>query len=722
MNFIGSIFDKESNEYVYLLGQFYEYVNNETKQTKLQLNIYETNISNVIRTYKGTLTYHVMIGTYFNKEESKSIYYRAPYGDGDYLFEKILLEAAIIPFRDYDNGNKSIDVAISVSYVDDDNPENNFEQRAYGTIDLTQLTNDDDIVYTKLSDEDKQALIEGTVAIKTKIIVKPEQGKTNELILTEEDSIKSWDLSSERYVPENGFIGQFVARTLSGELHNIDDDFNIEDRTIKLLIGIVRLGTRYQYLKTENGNVIITENGEKIYVKDLGEDITTWYSLGDFLITKPEDDDVSDNTKFESYDYTVKFNTDFNADYTSVNFPLSFNDLIKNGNTSFTALNLAKYVCEQIGLELSSESYNFNNNDFKITSNQFTEGNSCRDVMKNIAQLAYGWCRIGWDNKVYIDSIKTDTSNISPYDIFTNDNYYSFTKLREAYGPVNRVVVGMSSVEGESFSVEDEQSINQNGLTQIDVMDNPILYTEDLKRLSLNGAENLFGLYYIPFEIETPGHIWLTGNTPIIIKDMNGLSNYTYPFNTIIHYTGHIKTTIQGPSITRQEQAVAYSRSLYKTIKNVGIKVDKQEGIINIVNSNLKVAIDGLSSLENRFDMEITDTYSKQQIQEIISGISEDGTVVSSVKSTAGTFDMNGLTIEQSTADTKTNINADGMIIYNKTSSVDDPLLTVNSDGVIAKNVKVSTYLNIGSHSRIEDYTHTDGDVGTGVFWIGSDY
>ena len=129
-----------------------------------------------------------------------------------------------------------------------------------------------------------------------------------------------------------------------------------------------------------------------------------------------------------------------------------------------------------------------------------------------------------------------------------------------------------------------------------------------------------------------------------------------------------------------------------------------------------------MSSLENRFDMEITETYSKQQIQEIISGIAEDGTVVSSVKSTAGTFDMNGLTIEQSTADTATNINANGMIIYNKTSSVDDPLLTVNSNGVVAKNVKVSTYLNIGSHSRIEDYTHTDGSIGTGVFWIGSDY
>ena len=63
------------------------------------------------------------------------------------------------------------------------------------------------------------------------------------------------------------------------------------------------------------------------------------------------------------------------------------------------------------------------------------------------------------------------------------------------------------------------------------------------------------------------------------------------------------------------------------------------------------------------------------------------------------------------------------MIIYNTTGTIeDDRLLDVNSEGVDAKNIKVSKYLNIGSHSRMEDYTHTDYTEGTGVFWIGSDY
>ena len=84
---------------------------------------------------------------------------------------------------------------------------------------------------------------------------------------------------------------------------------------------------------------------------------------------------------------------------------------------------------------------------------------------------------------------------------------------------------------------------------------------------------------------------------------------------------------------------------------------------------------------------------------------------------------MNGLTIEQSNADTKTNINADGMKIYNAKSGLDsDPLLDVNSEGMDAENIKVRTYLNIGSHSRMEDYTDPSGETGTGIFWIGGDY
>ena len=586
------------------------------------------------------------------------------------------------------------------------------------------------IPFTEMGASTKEAIVNGSVAIRTRLVVNDleqnadavmtlsdtdnETSTTNKTVLTESDAVKTWELNDERYVPNNGFIGQFVSRTLTGELHNIDDDFTIENKNVELQIGVVQLGTRYTWLTTEDGDILVDEKGNQVYIKDLGTDITTWYSLGNFLVTKPEDDEVKDNTKFEAFDYATKFNIDFNGDYVNASYQTSFNELLQTQGV--TAKWLAEYTCAQAGVEFTTN--DFTNSDFNITSNQFVSGESCRDVMKAISELAFGWCRIGWDNKCYIDEPQTVSATDGDENILTNDNYYSLTTQKEIFGPVNRVVIGMSAVDGEDVAIEDAASIEQYGLTEISIMDNPMLYTEELRNSIIDSGQKLFGMYYTPMETETPGHPWLKGNELIDVRDMEGRSRPTYPFNRTMSYTGHIKTKLMTPAPTQQEKTIAYNKTIYKTLRNVGIQVNKQEGLINIINSKTQAAEDGLHAIETRLDTEITDTYSKTQIQEIISGIAEDGTAVSSVKTISGTFDMNGLTIEKSGANTKTNINTDGMIIYNTSgTSTDDELLNVNSDGIDAKNIKVAKYLNIGSHSRLEDY-----EDGTGVFWIGGGY
>lgn len=588
-----------------------------------------------------------------------------------------------------------------------------------------------DFPFTEMGTATKEALITGSAAIRTRLVVNniptsslatysTSETSENTLILTEQDAVKTWDLNDERYVPDVGFIGQFVARTLTGELHNVSDDFSIENTDVELQMGVVQLGTRYQWLTTEDGDILIDEHGNRVYIKDLGEDLTTWYSLGNFLVTKPEDDEVADNTKFEAFDYTTKFNIDFDADYVDNVYTVSFNDRIANeGSVSLHWL--ASYTCAQVGVVFANDT--FTNSNFLVPSNQFTQGESCRDVMKAISEIAFGWCRIGWDNKCYIDEPQTVSAVAEDVNTITNDNYYSLTTQKQVFGPVNRVVIGMSSVTGQESIVEDEDSIAANGVTEILIMDNPILWTAELRESIKESAKKLFGLYYSPIEMETPGHPWFHGNELLDVKDMEGNSKYTYAFNKTINYTGHIKTKLISPAPTMQEKETEYKQKLFKTVRDIGIKVDAHEGRISTINSKTIANEDGLSALTTRFENEITDTYSKTQIQEIINGTAEDGTAVSSVKTTAGTFDKNGLTIEQTGSLTKTNINSNGMIIYNTSGTMDnDRLLDVNSDGVDAKNIKVSKYLNIGSHSRMEDYTHVDYTQGTGVFWIGSDY
>ena len=547
------------------------------------------------------------------------------------------------------------------------------------------------MIYTEILDSDKLLLKNNTCAIKTKIIVKPRNESEEEIVLTEDNSVKDWTYDDDRLVPDQGFIGQFVARTLTGNLQNISEDFNIEDRELELRLAIVSLG--------ENP----TEN---------------WYSLGTFYVTKPENNDVSDNTKFESLDKTILFNADFNYNYVSTNFPTSFATLCET-NVGITAINLAKYVCEQVGVTFGTTS--FVNDDFLISSNQFVSGDSCRDVMKAIAQLAYSWVCIDWDDKCYIPAIEKDTTVVTNIDTIDSDEYFTLTLQKTNYGPVNKVSVGLSTVDGERVENTDTSSIQQHGETEIDVFDNPITYNTSLRSQAIEGSNILFGIEFTPLNVETIGHPWVKGYKLICVEDTSGNKKYTLPLNNEIKYTGHIRSVISSVIDTKTENTKGYNKKLYKDLQNVYIELDKQQGTITEVVSKTKALDDGLSSLETLVKNTTTDTYTKTEINEIISGTSPDGTVVSSVKTTAGTLDKDGLTIEQTDADTKTNINANGMIIYDATGGIEDALLTVNKDGVIAKNIRVNTYLNIGQHSRIEDYTSPDYIEGTGVFWIGGE-
>ena len=427
------------------------------------------------------------------------------------------------------------------------------------------------MVYTELLDEDKQALHSGDSVIKTKIIVKPSTTE-NEMTLTEENSIVTWEYTEERRVPDVGFIGQFVARTLTGKLQNISDDFNIEDRHVELQIGISRINS-----DTEN-----------------------WYSLGTFIVTNPEDDEVADNTTFEAFDYTTLFNVNFNPYYTSEHFTQSFDKVLADKG-HFTAMELAQYTCEQAGVTFGTQS--FNNDDFIIDSNQFIESNSCRDVMKAIAQLAYGWCEIGWDDVCYIVTPSLDKDNIPDTNVITNDEYYNLETQKKPYGPINKVVVGLQDVHGEQDSVQDTSSIDENGIHELGVWNNPITWTMDLRHLSLNGAEKLYGLSYTPLSMETIGHIWLKANELIKVKNMEGAEIYTYPFTKIIKYSGHIKTEISSEAETDTEQSVGYNRDISKDLRDIYFRVNKEmkemnahiedaEGDIE----NLQITLEGLDN------------------------------------------------------------------------------------------------------------------------------
>lgn len=622
------------------------------------------------------------------------------------------------------------------------------------------------------------ALLDGSATIETIIEVLPQDATGDVLRLTNEDSIQSWEHSELRYVPDKGFVGTFVERSLEGVLHNISEDFNIENRELVLYLGIRRYVAdiaQEDLTKPAEAHSIVSGTDSK-----LGDYVTTFYSLGNFIVDKPDSDEVKDNTQFTAKDYTVKFNIPFDADFTDSEFTKSFTEMLSEG-TKPTALWLVKYTCKQAGVELATE--DFVNNDFEIDSNQFQSGDYCRDVLKHIGQLAYSWVRVGWDNKVYIDfNVKDDVEQ--EYNNISKDNYYSLEVQKEKYGAINKVVLASSTIEGDYSYNEDSDAIALDGEKILTIYDNPILYTEDLRTLAVAKSDVLFGLKYTPLTIETTGHPWLKGTDLISTVDKNDNVIYTYPFDRIIKYNGHIRTVLSSYAQTQIEEDYHYegTGSTQNQIKQTKVTVDRQNQQISLVASkvegydsqlaSMKLETDKIETivsktdtlsntiddLSNSFDDFVpqsefdtlttsvqnlqTDTYSKTDINKIISGTYTDENgqevTVTKVQTVSGTFDENGMHYEKTDAPTSATINEKGVTVEDSTTTddllyagyVDKDKIEENAsledfEGqtvVYSENSVVNRFFSFAGVSRLQAYSEeVDGEVrnGAGFFYIG---
>ena len=229
-----------------------------------------------------------------------------------------------------------------------------------------------------------------------------------EFIINESNYLKDLTFEDLRYVPDEGFIGGTVAKRVTGNFNNVNNSFSIQDREFELYLGV-----------------------------DLEDGTTEYVKYGTFIVQKPEDDQVTDNTKFEALDYMVKLNLPWENRLT---YPCTLKQLFDD-------------LVEQSGIKTKVKS--FSNEKFIVENNQFEEGTTRREVLKAIAQVAFNWARIDEDDELVMDFEQKDNIN----ETLDVDKYYNFSS-QEQYGPINVIILKNSQVEGENVTIKDEESIN----------------------------------------------------------------------------------------------------------------------------------------------------------------------------------------------------------------------------------------------------------------------
>ena len=312
----------------------------------------------------------------------------------------------------------------------------------------------------------------------------------NQQEYNESNFLKEAELKDVRYVPNAGFIGQAVSKMLTIKMvNNEESNLNFENADVQFKIGTIYNGIRYNI---NYGNFIVDE--------------------------APKNDATNGTVSFVAYDYMIKFNKDY---VNRVIYPCTLKNLLLD-------------VCSQAGVELGTS--NFANENFIVEDNQF-EGKQLREVLQHIAKCAFSWARIGQDNRLYLD-FSVNNNNVER---ITIDDYKtdSFKKANEYYGPVNKVTFGDSDIKGQEESVQDDASIDVNGLKEIIINDNYFAYTTEKRHELIQAGTSLFDLRYMPIQsLDLIGLIYLDCNDIIEVEDLEGNVFASRVFSHIINYNG----------------------------------------------------------------------------------------------------------------------------------------------------------------------------------------
>lgn len=577
-------------------------------------------------------------------------------------------------------------------------------------------------------DSDKQALIDNICTVPTKIIV--DNGDNTTTVLTESDYVLDWQHEDFRFVPNEGFIGQFVERIVTGNLKNVDDSFSITDKEIEVKFGIT----------TINNNV----------------ETTNWYSLGHFIVNQPSDDNVKDKTQFKAVDYTKYFETPYQnlLTYPTTAGCLAYACCKQSGVTlgDFTATITSDVVIDTnkqyFIYDSSSEVYNyvaepdvsdiatyyelsfgFNNSGFIIEANPFVNNETNRVVMKWIGALAFSWVRIDWDDKCYIDY--TQETDIDTYNEIDYDHYYDLTTTGTTFGEVNKIVVGMKDVDGENVTITDPETTNPDEC-EIAVWDNPLTYTEEKRTETIAAGEDLFGLKYQEVETTTIGHPWLKGKEKIRIIDMENNNIDTYPFDRTIMYNGHIKTKIKAPAMSITNTTYNYAGEVKKGLRNTQIQVDKANSQITALVTETSQLNDTVTEIGtvyrqtlNDFEFQVSQLNDKidennENVQDQINDL--ENKVPEEVHNALVTININGIQVSTNVSKISTLVTNDSFKII-PTNNPTEPLAFFGYDETEGRskaemdNLTVKNYFTAGYH-RQEGYEE-NGEERTGWFYVG---
>lgn len=368
----------------------------------------------------------------------------------------------------------------------------------------------------------------------------------------------------------------------------------------------------------------------------------------------------------------------------------------------------------------------------------FEGSETLRDVLDKIAEATQSIYYIG-GGATAADGITPEEGNltfkrldISGAPVLTIDK----AKYIDLDSSTNRRLTTLVSATelGDNIS----STTGESGSTQY-IRDNPFWdLREDIATLVDNALAAVGGLTINQFECSWRGNFLLELGDKIALVTKENTTVTSYLLNDTVEYNGALSEKSSWHYTDNDNESATNPSSIGEALKQTFAKVDKAnkeitllasdvsdkveaitqlqldteeiKASVNRVEANSQDSIDDinteLETINKKVEASMTSEAVELKIQqEIESGVNKVTT------STGFTFNEEGLTVEKSGKEIKTQIIEDGMTVYKNEEAV----LVANNEGVKAEDLHATTYLIIGTNSRFEDY----GNGRTGCFWIG---
>lgn len=422
-------------------------------------------------------------------------------------------------------------------------------------------------------------------------------GVTEEI--NQSNKLASFSVDSGCYV-DGTIIGTVYIKCLNGNLVNIDSISNLIDKEITASVGV----------KFANSN-------------------TEYVSLGKYTISRPNDEQTLKECQIKAYDNIYnKINEKYvsNLDYA----------------TPKTVSNLYQDLCTNLGL--APETTTFLNSTIPVSNNPFTNGETNLIVLQSIAKVACSFVTI--DETTDKIDLSWLSNSVTPDYTFQLSDYSTLNGGTIQYGPANVIVIKNSQIDDENVTMRDEQSISQYGEHQVVISEDYILYNATLRQQAITAIYNrLDGLKYIDSKLTCLyGKPFLKiGDKIRIYTDANNYID-TYVLKHNFTYDGTFTSVFESPALTEQEVKTQQKLSLKQALKNTQITVDKQNGEINALASQIDSEGTRISTVEANLNSQ------QAEINVISTNIDDNGNVTEVTTTTGFTFNAEGMTI-QSDAD-----------------------------------------------------------------------